>query len=319
MIGTGSLIALLIMSLIGAAASGIEHGASSTQSDIFKKNMESYIRSNYPELSQAQIEALVNQYGDEDGGLWDITKWGDQSDWTGLQSELDKIISVYDELGEMPEAPTPDELLKIQQDAYNEIDSENRSLLDLYEQTLQDSTSQLRNSLYENTAMFNDYRNQMLTNEAIRQQAIAGSTRFELERQQRNAITRGASAAQRLVANINTQLGLQAQSAQQSLDTSNALAQNLLAHRQAQQNVRDSYFNNRNQYNNQVANVLSGQAERKYSYGQARKQGAVDDYNYAYDAYNTQLDNRFQGDSVGRNAYLDYTYGKRRQNNNYKI
>ena len=146
----------------------------------------------------------------------------------------------------------------------------------------------------------------------MQQQAIAGSVRFELDRQQRNAITRGASAAQRLVTNINTQLGLQAQSAQQSLDTSNALAQNLLAHRQAQQGLRQDYFNARNQYNRDVASTISGQAERRLAHGRAAKGNAIDDNEYAYQAWEQRLNNSGLG-SLGEGIYRS-RYGNRQNN-----
>lgn len=315
-----SLLVGLLLAAGAAAATGIEQGASSANTNDRNNAMRAWLRQNYPDLSPTQIDAIVAQYGDTKGGPWDVSHWGDQSDWTGLQAELDRINKANSVLGDMPEMPTEDDLSRLQQEAWAAVDAENQQLLDLYDQSFKNSESLLQDELRQNAAMFGDYRNQVLTNNAMNQQALAGATRFELDRQQRNAITRGASAAQRLVANINAQLGLQAQSAQQSLDTSNALAQNLLAHRQAQQGVRESYLNAQNAHNDRVASILQGQYERRQNAGNAAKQNAINDYNYAYDAWNTRANDYFQGDSLGRGIYSS-SYGRRRngQSNNSGI
>jgi hypothetical protein len=269
--------------------------------------LKNWIRQNYGDLNlnNDQLEALANQYGDtSDAKWWQIISSGyDSSDYKALENELNKLRTAYDELGEAPDRLSTDDIESIRKQAYAEIDAENQKLLDLYNQTFENSGNLLNNELNQNAAMFNDYRNQILTNEAMRQQALAGSTRFELDRQQRNAITRGASAAQRLVANINAQLGMQAQSAQQSLDTSNALAQNLLAHRQAQQGIRNSYMNAQNTYNQNMANLYSGQAERRFGYGQSKVEAADSDRERAYQSWLDRRDDYFKLDSFGSGLY----------------
>ena len=308
-------LATLITALLAGAFAGTGTASGSiSQGNANARNaqLKAQLRSQYPELSETQLDALIAQYGDVGGGFFDASKWGDQTDREAINRMLADIDSAYADLGYAPEMPTEAELDKIMQDANSEIDSENNRLLNMYKDSLDESKELLSNEMANNAAMFSDYRNQTLTNEAVRQQAIAGSTRFELDRQQRNAISRGASAAQRLVSNINTSLGLQAQSAQQALETSNALAQNLLNYRQAQQGVRDSYLNSRNAYTSQVANTLSGQAERRLNYSNAKRQEALDKYNYAYDAWNERVANKFQGNSLGEGIYRSrYGNGKR--------
>ena len=306
MLATSTIAALVLAAIAaaGATAGATVHGVEARNTNQRNRQLADWLRQTYPELSQTQIEGIVSQYGDKQiNGLFDFANWGDQSDTSGLQNLMKQVNEAYEKFGYQPEAPSEADLDRIMNDAYSEIDAENNRLLNMYQDTFNDSRQALKEEIANNNAMFTDYRNQMLTNEAMQQQAIAGSTRFELDRQQRNAITRGASAAQRLVTNINTQLGLQAQSAQQSLDTSNALAQNLLAHRQAQQGARDAYLSSRNAYNAQVANNLSGQAERRLNYGRAARQNAIDKYNYAYDQWNDQINNYFQGNSLGAGIY----------------
>ena len=316
------LTGLLIGLLLAAGAGGIAAGTTAygkAESAKRDRTIADYIKDweaeNGFELTDAQRKALITQYGDDEFRLFNSDTWGDQSDASGLKKALQDILDAHEKYGDMPEDLTPDELEQIQKDAYAEIDAENQKLLDLYNQSFANTSNMLQQQLAENTQMFNDYRNQMLTNSAMSQQAIAGAARFELDRQQRNAITRGASAAQRLVANINTQLGLQAQSAQQALDTSNALAQNLLAHRQAQQQVRESYINAQNQHNRDIASVTQGQAERRYGYGQARKEGAIADRDYAYDSWDRNISNNSGLGQVEQGIYRSrYGYNRRKSN-----
>lgn len=298
----GTALAILLIGALVATAIGAYSGTVDSANET-NKSLEEQLKEKYPDLTDYQIKSLIDEYGDDvPKNIFDFGAMSNSSDLEGLNKLMEDIQKAHELYGDAPKALTPEELAKIQEDAYAEIDAENQRLLDLYNQSFNNSQNQLQDELLENSAMFGDYRNQILTNEAMRQQALAGATRFELDRQQRNAITRGASAAQRLVANINTQLGLQAQSAQQSLDTSNALAQNLLAHRQAQQGVRNSYLNLQNQHNRDIASTISGQAERRYNYGQGRKQGAVDDYDYATKIWDENVNNSDLGE-LGKGIY----------------
>ena len=318
--GTLAVVLIALAALTALAGTGMGVAAYENAAETNKKSadnsLEQYIRNWMAEngitLSEEQIQALIDEYSDDRDYILKYETWGDHSDPDSLAARLEFLKNAYDQLGEIPDALTDKDLARIQEEAYNEIDAENQRLLDLYNQSFANSETQLQNALLENSAMFGDYRNQVLTNEAMRQQAIAGSVRYELDRQQRNAITRGASAAQRLVAGINSQLGLQAQSAQQALDTSNALAQNLLAHRQAQQGVRNDYLTLQNQHNRDIASILSGQAERRFNYGQERKQGAIKENDYARNTWYDDRSEYFKGDSLLENAY---GYGRRNKNN----
>jgi len=305
----------LLAGILASGAATADQARAVAKRDANTRNsaIKSWLYQNYPNLTENQISALIDQYGDTlPSNAFDFKNFGDQSDWSGLQKLMEDVQNAYAKYGDMPDMPSPEELNRVQQQAYDEIDTENQNILNLYNQSFSNTRNMLEDSLRENTQMFGDYRNQLLTNEAMRQQAIAGSTRFELDRQQRNAIVRGASAAQRLVANINTQLGLQAQSAQQSLDTSNALAQNLLAHRQAQQGIRNQYLESQNQHNMNMAGLMQGQAERRNAYGQSRKQEAINDANYATDRWNENVSNSGLG-TLGEGIYRNM-YGNKNRN-----
>ena len=293
----------LIAAATGAAGGAAISGTESSKSSSRNKALANRIRNQYPGLTEYEIQALVDQYGDDNYNLFDANTWNDRTDLNGLYNELENLSKARDELGYMPEALTLDQINEIENQARAEIDAENRQLFDLFDQASNRSANFMQQQLADNQQSFADYRNQILTNDAMNQQAIAGSTRYELERSQRNAIIRGASAAQRLVANINTQLGTQAKAAQQSLDTSNALAQQLLMHRQAQAGLRSDYMNMMNQDSMNRANILKGSAERKNQYAQSQVGYNMDKNQYARDAWNDRVSDYFSGDSIGQGIY----------------
>lgn len=243
----------------------------------------------------AKLSEYATKYGMSRQDLEDVIRQNYMTDSVNGIPNASQILKDFAEMdtwndyvGKAPELPDPD---KLYSEAEDTINREHSDIEALYNQTLDRTTNTLNKALAENNAAFADYRNQTLTNQAMGQQAIAGSTRFELDRQQRNAISRGASAAQRLVSNINAQLGLQAQSAQQSLDTSNALAQQLLSHRQAQAGIRNDYMNAQNQYNNNMASLRRGKASEIAGYQSTKLGQAMDAYDINNQRYNERASN----------------------------
>lgn len=332
------LSALQSVGALGGLAAGMLGAEQDKQNS--KNTIKKMLKDKYGDtLSDTQLDALYAQYYNDPGmfnmhdprsylrflpgghllaelgtGLGIFPNYSYNTfDFNGADKLLKEVDEAYEKFGNAPEMLTANQLEEIEQNAAAEIDAENRQILDLYDQTFDRSTEMLDQGLMENTAAFSDYRNQVLTNDMMNQQAIAGSTRYELDRQQRNAITRGASAAQRLVANINTQLGTQAQSAQQSLETSNALAQQLLTHRQAQTGLRQDYTAALNQRDMNRAGQLSGLAERKLNYGQGKVGWAMDKNQYARDAWSDRVSNYFQGNSLGEGIYRN-KYGSGKNN-----
>lgn len=249
-------------------------------------------------ITQSQFENILNTYkGDS---IFDPFNGTYPS--TTILNDLQELVEWDKYVGKRPEMPNAQDYF---QEASDIINAENRGLEDLYDQMFSNSKNLLEEQLADNNAMFADYRNQTLTNEAMVNQAIAGSARFELDRQKRMAISRGASAAQRLVTNINTQLGLQAQAAQQSLNTSNALAQQLLAHRQAQAGLRQDYMNAQNQHINNLTGLRKGNAERILNYQNGKLGQAMDAYDIDMQRYNDRLSS-IQGTNPWAGAYTSY-------------
>lgn len=304
----GLCVAAAVAVSVGVAAAVSEDQEKRSEEKV-RDHIKQWCKDNDYELSDDQIEQLVKDYSFQfDIGDWE--SWNrsfDDIHWDELNNWLDSQLSPVDELGFDSERPTEENLEQIAEEAEQQIIDEEKGLEELYETTyndnlglldannaqamsLLDQTNAEITSLYDqalkrqvdafqneldyNNQSYRDMINQVLTNDAMAQESIAGSTRFELDRERRNAISRGASAAMRLVGNINTQLGLQNQAAQQSLDTSNQLAQMMLNQRQAGSSLRQNYVNalNNNAYAQagQANNYMSGRLGQMNNYTNSR-------------------------------------------------
>lgn len=217
-------------------------------------------------FTDSELDALLEEeYGGTKFRLFDWNTWGADHDfgWDALKADYDSYLEWRDKVGEMPDEVDYDAVASL---ANAQIDAENAQVGALYDQMMGRSEDSYRNALAENNAMYNDQVSTLLSNSAAETNALAGSMAWQQKRATRNAIARGASAAQRLTASINAQLGTQAQASTQALETSNTLAQMLLSQRQAASNIRQNYNSDLNSYANSKANLLSGTAERKASY-----------------------------------------------------
>lgn len=258
------------------------------------KNAESKLRE--LGLSNADIEQILSTYDNGksqflDGKLAFTNDVG--FDTKAFNEALKDYESWKDKVGEMPEYVDEEAINRL---ADNAIDTENSQIQALYDEMLGRTTDLYKADLDASNQSYNDYVNQMLSNQAQTTNTIAGSARSELQRSQRNAINRGATAAMRLVSNINTELGLQNKAAQQSLDTSNNLAQMLLTQRQSAAQLRSQYGNELNDYTANKANLLSGTAERKANYRNTMRDEAYSNYQNKMDRWNDTLDS-YAGDS----------------------
>lgn len=309
-IGIAALIALAaILTTIGTGA-GIEAGVDAHQENKLDDLRSTFVeRSKDPNdimygMSSNDIDRILDEYKNEFSILKPKT-WNDKYfDYGAFNQDLEDYKSWRDEVGDMPVMPDYD---TIAEQANKTIDDENAEVMRLYDEMLNRSTDLYQTELDANNQAYNDYVGQVMSNQAQSQNMLQGSVRSELERSQRNAISRGANAAMKLVANINTQLGLQNQAAQQSLATSNNLAQALLNQRQAAMQLRSQYSGDLNQYTANKANLISGTAERKSGYRNQMVNEADDMYNRNLNKWNDTLSG-YAGSSVWgdvhRNANL---------------
>lgn len=305
--GLGMLITSL---LLLAAASGT--GAYEADKAKEKKASEDEARKYLTEqgFDESYADQILNEYAGTDFNLFDGSTWGKRhtTDIDAMKRDYDEYQKVLGELGDMPAMPDPDAIASA---ADRDIDAENAQVLALYDQMLGRSNDAFQRELDSSNAAYNDYVSQTLSNNAMATNAIAGSTRYEMDRARRNAIRRGASAAQQLTASVNAQLGLQNRAAQQQLETSNQLASALLQQRQAAAQLRGDYVNNLNADASRRAGLISGTAERKNSLRRGYQSEAWD----RYDANKERWNDRIYG-ALGDNPFADVY--KRQQMRNAK-
>ena len=309
MTGTALLIAALLALAAGGAAVGTNaYATAKSNQDQWNSEEQAreYLRSQG--VGDEYFDQILNAYEGTPFNLFDANTWGKRhaTDLTSLQSDYEAYKKVLDELGEMPSMP---DIEAITAAADRDVDAENAQVLSLYDQMLSRSNEAFQRELDASNASYNDYVNQTLSNNAMATNAIAGSTRYEMDRARRNAIRRGASAAQQLTANVNAQLGLQTRAAQQQLETSNQLASALLQQRQAASQLRGDYVNNLNADASRRASLVSGTAERKNSLRRGYQSEAWDRYGMEKNQWN----DRIYG-ALGDNPYADVY--KRQQTRN---
>lgn len=275
-----------IVALIAAAALTAGAAAGEVGEHSFKKGMrntiEQWAKDNNTSFSNDEIEQILGDYGPKNFNLFDFDTWG-PGDYEGLNKFLDRYNTALQDLPPMPEMYDSAELQDIYNRAAGEIDAESTAIQQIYDSILNRQTDTYQKELDLSNDAYNAFANQTVANQLQSQNAMQGAYRTELDRAQRNAISRGASAASRLVANINSNLGLQNQSAQQALETSNTLAQALLNQRQAAAGLRQQYSSDLNTNAAQTAELQRGSAERKHSYGTEKQNYAQylreNDYN----------------------------------------
>ena len=305
--GIGMLVTAL---LLLAAASGT--GALEADKANEKKASEDEARKYLTEqgFDESYADQILNEYAGTDFNLFDGSTWGKRhtTDIDAMKRDYDEYQKVLGELGDMPAMPDLDAIASA---ADRDVDAENAQVLALYDQMLGRSNDAFQRELDSSNAAYNDYVSQTLSNNAMATNAIAGSTRYEMDRARRNAIRRGASAAQQLTASVNAQLGLQNRAAQQQLETSNQLASALLQQRQAAAQLRGDYVNNLNADASRRAGLISGTAERKNSLRRGYQSEALDRYYADRDQWN----DRIYG-ALGDNPYADVY--KRQQTRNAK-
>jgi len=304
-------LAALLTSLIGGAVAGgmgIGTGALQQQHQADLDAKASQIASQLG-IPQSAARYLVNQYDKGAINLFSPKSWFNNGiDTANLRKDYEDYLKVKDSLGPIPTRPEDDKILAESNAA---IDKENADINNLYDQMLGRSSNLFEKQMDYNNQAYNDYRNQVLTNNAQQMNMIQGGMRNELDRQQRTAITRGASAAQRLVANINAQMNTQNKAAQQALDTSNNIAQSLLAQRNAANSLRSDYTNMLNNDTNRRAELMRGTQERKTNYGNARLGQAYDVYNNKMDTWNDKLTSKLGNNpwaQVHRNEAIANSY-----------
>ena len=278
-----------------------------------------WYRENYG-TNNSFLESLSN---DELGALLDDFYTQDSS-WSGLDkilgnreildyNSINKYLSQLQDLdklyGEMPTAPN---LGALRDEAYEKINAENNELLGMLDDDLARQRSLYQSEINDINSMYGDLRRQTLENNYRNNASLMGTVGSEMSKARRNALESGASAGLRLSENINTLLSIQNKQSQQSLETSNQLAQQLLNQRQAAMGVRSAWGQTQSNNTNSKIGIKQGTAERAENYANNRfnTENTVydNDMQQWEDKYNTATEGNPFADSY-RNYYRKNQYG----------
>lgn len=221
-------------------------------------------------------------FGTNFGTLYNIGI--DTADVDSITEQLLRELTNAESLGNAPEVSLDSAMKSAKEEIDAEIAQQEKALAEL---------------LSQQTASYNAAAEQILSSDYQRNASLMGTYQSEMRRAQRNALEAGASAGARLANNINVTLSTQNQQAQQSLATSNNLAQMLLNQRQAASDIAQ-----------QRVGLRSGYTERVNAYGQQK----YADQQTKLGEWETSARDKITGGSAS--PYADYILAKRRNQQN---
>lgn len=248
-------------------------------------------------LDDATLGGLIDEFWQKnvDGILWNHT---DRFDAESALQNLKALSSM--------QLPEPS---KSYEDIYNEmsakIDEENAAASSLYDQALanQKSLYNSQMSMLENG--YNRYAKQALAMDYQKNNQLMANLGNNLNKSRQNALEAGASAGIRLANNVNTLMSTQNAAAQQSLQTSNNLAQMLMNQQNAaaglKSNLANAYSNNLNQ----KADLVKGDFERK----KANADSSWDISQKIYDDKVARATSGLEGNAF-KDSYLKFKQGQ---------
>ena len=261
-----------------------------------EENIRNGLAANF-ELEDYEVKTASNG---KDG--LDLVAKGD-IDLVKLENLINEVNGI-----QVPTAPNYEEIYNT---AQKTIDAENQHLYALLDKNLARQTSNYQDEINNLNESYNEYSRQVLMNDYLKNQQLMGSVSSALSKSKQNALEAGASAGARIAGNINTVLGIQNKQTQQSLETSNQLAQAMLNQRQAAAGIRGNYNAMLNSDTQSRIGIKQGSTERRENMAnnmigtqQMIYQNKMDNYEQAMSLYNT---NPFYG------SYQAYN-----QNNLYK-
>lgn len=215
-----------------------------------------------------QNALLENYYEKIDNGVSNF--WGLAE--TSEQFNLDQFLRDIAEYNAIETAPLLSEYVNVDEALANAqlaIDAENERLL-----------ASLNEDLASTSNAYTNARNELLAGQHQRNQMTVDAMASEMSRARRNAIEAGASAGIRIASNVNTMLSAQNKMSQQSLETSNQLAQMLINQRNAEAGLRSQWRDIESSTYDRVQN----RAQNEMDVGQQRYDIAHDAWQRKYDA-----------------------------------
>lgn len=246
------------------------------------------------ELMSAITEDIKSKYGKNSAeykfwteapystrkSIVDSNYWVENEDtlanWWGLTGSssslsIDQLLSDLGEYANVTAAPQLEDYVTVDSawdTAKGIVDAENQKLLNSLNQELQNTGDAYVNA-----------RNQLLASDFMRNQMTVDAMVSDMSRARRNAIEAGASAGVRIASNVNAIMSAQNKMSQQSLETSNQLAQMLINQRNAESSLRNQWRD----FEGSTYQRTSDYANTEYSKGESR-------YNEAHSAWQRNRD-----------------------------
>lgn len=261
-------------------------------------------------LSESDKLAKLNNY------WYQVDGFGDWAAGKQSKFNLDAFKDDLNDLSRISNIPLPDDVYTpnaegiveaspeaIQNKANAEADADIQTLLDSLAQDRAMLNESYQSDLNNIRSDYGNLRDSTLALQAQQNNAMMDTLSSQMSKARQNALEAGASAGSRLAENINLTLSTQNRMAQQSLQTSNNLAQMLINQRAAEQSARNNWQN---------ANLgLNAQAR---DYTASKNARVADRVGYWSDFYNAkqnfsqnQYDNAFEkGTSEENNLIPSY-------------
>lgn len=292
----GILTTLAILAAItGTGVLGGALGASKSDKNQRKESIDDF-KNNFPEIAgnmtDAEIKAfLESSYGE---GTRVFDKGAKRYDMDAVLQDYEQWQKIQSQIGQMPGIVNYDDIARQAEQA---IKDEDAGLLQMFERDAQEQMA-------DNNQAYGQMQRQILSNDYQKNAQLMGTVGSQMSKARQSALEAGASAGARLAGNINTLLSVQNRQSQQSLDTSNNLAQMMLNQRQAAMGIKSNLSNQR-------ANVMGGQLNRISGY-QSNRLGMEQNL---YDARMQNWEDQFSA-AAGTNPFQDYYRRQQQQNRN---
>lgn len=225
--------------------------------------------------------------------LWGLTGKREVFDEEQFLADLAELQGI----GTLPTRPNASAIMEAAKAAVDAENAEMYARYDAQEARLDDllaqTTQTYENDMRDLRGEYGAARSGLLSRQHQQNAQLMDTLQSQMSKQTRNALEAGASAGLRIAGNVNTLLSVQNKQSQQSLETSNQLAQMLLNQKSAERGLRNDY----NAYmqkdasdraaldsnRNSVLTSTSGRVQNRYN----------TDYGHAQQAYD--------------NDYADYT------------
>jgi hypothetical protein len=233
----------------------------SKQDSVRENGFEDILNHPYwQSLSKAEQKSILSKYliGEYTGSLENI-------DFDSLRHDLGE----YDNIETAPILEDYVDVDKALADAQSAIDAENEMLLASLDDDLRSTGDAYRTS--RDALLAQQHQNASQTMDVLAS---------DMSRARRNAIEAGASAGVRIAENVNTLLSAQNQISNQSLETSNQLAQMLVSQRNAEAGLRNQWRDAQMSTYDRVQN----RAQNEMNLGQQRYNQAQEGWQRRNDA-----------------------------------